>query len=227
MYLFKNDDNKWIFGNTIHSECPAGIYRVDPSADYTKITIRSKERDVPIVKDELVTNFLKSDGTRYANFTALQAGYDGFFETSVTADVALTNADVVSAEQSDATKLNMTEASAADIKTALEIIDNFISGSRGLVTEDNSADIKTAANTIMGQDFLCISDTNAHGTLDCTMVYVMADAVFTDITVGGSNVVTAKGLNSLTIKEGTMLPFGKAHVTSITLASGTVIAYIN
>lgn len=31
-----------------------------------------------------------------------------------------------------------------DIKTAVEIIDNFISGSRGLVTEDNSASILTA-----------------------------------------------------------------------------------
>lgn len=201
MYLFKNDDNKWIFGNTIHSECPAGIYRVDPNADYTKITIRSKERDVPIVKDELVTNFLKSDGTRYANFTELQSGYDGFFETSVTADVELTNADVVTAEQSDATKLNMTEASAADIKTAV--------------------------NTIMGQDFLCISDTNAHGTLDCTMIYVMADAVFSDITVSGSNVVSGKGLSAKTVTAGTMLPFSKAHATAITLASGTVIAYIN
>lgn len=201
MYLFKNDDNKWIFGNTIHSECPAGIYRVDPNADYTKITIRSKERDVPIVKDELVTNFLKSDGTRYANFTELQSGYDGFFETSVTADVELTNADVVTAEQSDATKLNMTEASAADIKTAV--------------------------NTIMGQDFLCISDTNAHGTLDCTMIYVMVDAVFSDITVAASNVVAGKGLTAKTVVSGTLLPFGKAHATSITLTSGTVIAYIN
>jgi len=32
----------------------------------------------------------------------------------------------------------------SSIKTAVEIIDNFISGSRGLVTEDNSAAIKTA-----------------------------------------------------------------------------------
>ena len=32
--------------------------------------------------------------------------------------------------------------------TALQLIDNFISGSRGLVTEDNSAAIKTAVETI-------------------------------------------------------------------------------
>jgi len=41
-----------------------------------------------------------------------------------------------------------TEATLANIKTAVEIIDNFISGSRGLVTEDNSLAIKTAVETI-------------------------------------------------------------------------------
>lgn len=42
----------------------------------------------------------------------------------------------------------VTEDSAAAIKTAVEVIDNFISGARGLVTEDNSASIKTAVETI-------------------------------------------------------------------------------
>lgn len=36
----------------------------------------------------------------------------------------------------------------ASIKTAVELIDNFISGNRGLVTEDNSADIKTAVEGV-------------------------------------------------------------------------------
>ena len=44
----------------------------------------------------------------------------------------------------------------AAIETAVEIIDNFISGSRGLVTEDNSAAIKTAIeildNAISGNE---------------------------------------------------------------------------
>ena len=35
-----------------------------------------------------------------------------------------------------------TENTLADVKTAAQIIDNFISGSKGLVTEDNSAAIK-------------------------------------------------------------------------------------
>ena len=113
------------------------------------------------------------------------------------------------------------------IKTAVETLDNFISGSKGLVTEDNSAAIKTAVNTVMGQDFLCITDTSAHTGLDCTSIYVMNDAVFTDITIGGSNVVAGKGLTGITIVAGTLLPLGKTHATSITLASGKVIANIN
>lgn len=40
------------------------------------------------------------------------------------------------------------EATLQNIKTAVEIIDNFISGTKGLVTEDNSAAIKTAVETI-------------------------------------------------------------------------------
>jgi hypothetical protein len=41
-----------------------------------------------------------------------------------------------------------TETTLADCKTALQIIDNFISGSKGLVTEDNSASIKTAVEAL-------------------------------------------------------------------------------
>ena len=37
------------------------------------------------------------------------------------------------------------EVDIRDILTAVQLIDNFISANRGLVTEDNSADIKTAA----------------------------------------------------------------------------------
>lgn len=46
------------------------------------------------------------------------------------------------------TKGLVTEDNSAAIKTAVETIDNFISGSRGLVTEDNSAAIKTAVETL-------------------------------------------------------------------------------
>lgn len=40
----------------------------------------------------------------------------------------------------------------SDMKTALQVIDNFISGSKGLVTEDNSSSIKTAVEKI--DDFI-------------------------------------------------------------------------
>src|SRR3970040_14013 len=40
------------------------------------------------------------------------------------------------------------ETNSAALKTALEIIDNFISGARGLVTEDNSSAIKTAVEIL-------------------------------------------------------------------------------
>uniref|UniRef100_A0A6M3KG46 Tail protein n=1 Tax=viral metagenome TaxID=1070528 RepID=A0A6M3KG46_9ZZZZ len=42
----------------------------------------------------------------------------------------------------------ITQAQLAAIQAAVQIIDNFISGSRGLVTEDNSAAIKTATEAV-------------------------------------------------------------------------------
>lgn len=46
------------------------------------------------------------------------------------------------------TKGLVTEDNSLAIKTAVQVIDNFISGSRGLVTEDNSLSIKNAVQTI-------------------------------------------------------------------------------
>lgn len=63
------------------------------------------------------------------------------------------------------TKGLVTEDNSAAIKTAVETIDNFISGSRGLVTEDNSAAIKTAVevidNFISGSRGLVTEDNSA------------------------------------------------------------------
>src|SRR3990167_4990409 len=56
----------------------------------------------------------------------------------------------------------VTEDNSAAIKTAVEVIDNFISGSRGLVTEDNSAAIQTAVEIIDN----CISGSRALVTED-------------------------------------------------------------
>lgn len=46
------------------------------------------------------------------------------------------------------TSLLALEATQQSVKTAVETIDNFISGARGLVTEDNSAAIKAALDTL-------------------------------------------------------------------------------
>ena len=85
-----------------------------------------------------------------------------------------------------------------------------------------------AVNTdeVSGIDFLFITDASTHAGLDCYMIYVDADAVFNEILVGGANVVTTKGLSGKTVHAGTLLPFGKAHATSIDLTSGQVVAYI-
>jgi len=91
------------------------------------------------------------------------------------------------------------------------------------------ADEITAQNTaeVAGEDFLFIADTSTHAGLDCYMIYCDQDTVFNEIIVGGVNVVTAKGLSGITVHQGTLLPFGKVHATSIDLTSGQVMAYIH
>lgn len=75
----------------------------------------------------------------------------------------------------------VTEDNSASIKTAVEIIDNFISGSRGLVTEDNSASIKTAVevidNFISGSRGLVTEDNS--GSIK-TSVELIDDAIIAD-----------------------------------------------
>ena len=57
------------------------------------------------------------------------------------------------------------ETNSGDIKTAVELLDNAISGARMLVTEDNSGDIKTAVelldNAISGARMLVTEDNSA------------------------------------------------------------------
>lgn len=80
---------------------------------------------------------------------------------------------------------------------------------------------------VRGKDFLVITDTNAHTGLNCYAIGILADAVFSSIVVGGSNVVTVKGLAAITIPFGSpVLPFGTTPATAITLTSGKVIAFL-
>ena len=108
MYLFKNDQDKWIMGNTIYSECPAGKYRIDPSPDYLNVTIRLISTDVPIFRNEPIRNFLKEDGTRYASFNEFKAAYDGFFQEAgggeISGSVTESNSAAILAKQSNGTQ---------------------------------------------------------------------------------------------------------------------------
>ena len=94
-------------------------------------------------------------------------------------------------------------------------------------TEEQQSEQLASLESIAGQSFLVIADTNAHASIDCTSIVVMEDAVFSEILVGGANAVSARGLTGITVTAGMLLPFGKAHATSVTLTSGKVIAYIN
>ena len=94
-------------------------------------------------------------------------------------------------------------------------------------TEEKQNEQLTSLGSIAGQSFLVVADANAHANIDCTSILVMEDAVFNEILVGGANVVAARGLTGITVTAGMLLPFGKAHATSVKLTSGKVIAYIN
>lgn len=79
----------------------------------------------------------------------------------------------------------VTEDSAAAIKAAAEIIDNFIAGSRGLVTEDNSAAILANLNITLSalRDAIRGSGTKDFTTLET----LLATALIRDITkIGGT-----------------------------------------
>ena len=106
----------------------------------------------------------------------------------------------------------------------MECGDNFLTPGEQSAASLLEVDIST--DEISGIDFLYISDTNTHASLNCYMIAVTTDTVFNEILVSGANVVTAKGLSGKTIAAGTLLPFGKVHATSIDLTSGTVVAYI-
>lgn len=66
----------------------------------------------------------------------------------VTGDASMTALKVDGSAVTQPVSGTITETNSAAIKTAVELIDNFISGARGLVTEDNSAAIKAAVETI-------------------------------------------------------------------------------
>lgn len=79
MYLFKASPVKFIFGETTDSECPAGTFRIEPSNDRARVSIRYASRNLSFIYAEPFGNFLKESGEAYASFDELVAAVDGFF----------------------------------------------------------------------------------------------------------------------------------------------------
>lgn len=74
----------------------------------------------------------------------------------------------------------------ASILSSVQTIDNFISGSKGLVTEDNSGSIKTAVELI--DDVVYTDDTSTHSTGSSKGALLMAAATPTDGSVNANDI---------------------------------------
>jgi hypothetical protein len=93
MYLFKKSQNRWIFGDTVDSECPAGVFRIEPSTDSTTVTIRYCQRDIFYRSNMHYSAFKKENGTAYSSFAEFRDAYFGFFSREESE--VLVNADYI------------------------------------------------------------------------------------------------------------------------------------
>lgn len=83
MYLFKDLlAGVWIFGQTPQSECPAGIYRLEPSLDGDRVSIRHTARDIALKYAEPLSSFLDKDGVAYPTMEAFLLASRGFFSSN-------------------------------------------------------------------------------------------------------------------------------------------------
>lgn len=112
-----------------------------------------------------------------------------------------------------ATAVPVSEASAAAIKTAVEKIDDFISGARGLVTEDNSAAILTKLNDILTELGQKTEPANAQH------VIVDSGAALTDVQLR-ANPVPISGTVTITDGSGPVTVDGSVVVSSSALPAG-------
>ena len=86
--------------------------------------------------------------------------------------------------------------------------------------------MSTSQEIIAGTGGFIVNNTTNATTGQFNSVVVIADAVFSAFSINGTNVLSIKGMSSVTIKAGTFLPAGADNkITSFTLTSGTVIAY--
>jgi len=84
MYLFKRFDGIWIFGSSIKSVCPAGIYRLDSTADFRSVAIHAiHNRDISLNFGKSFGEFLKEDGDPYASMAEFEVGTLGFFSSNM------------------------------------------------------------------------------------------------------------------------------------------------
>lgn len=79
MYLFKTTTNKWIFGDTIKDECPAGTFRIQFNNTYTLVDIRYARDGRYYKQNEPLTSFKDSSGTSYSTAEDLLTAANGFF----------------------------------------------------------------------------------------------------------------------------------------------------
>lgn len=57
-------------------------------------------------------------------------------------------------------------------------------------------------------------------------IVVQADTIFTSFSVDGTNVLSARGLSGVTLKQGAFLPAGgSSKITGFVISSGAVIGY--
>lgn len=118
-----------------------------------------------------------------------------------TGNTSLAAIDTKLASQATAAKQDTLQTAIDAIKTATEVIDNFISGARGLVTEDNSAAIKAKTDNldVALSTRLKAADTlaavTAVGTVT-TVTTVSAVTAITNALPAGANAIGKLAANS-------------------------------
>ncbi|HAQ19598.1 MAG TPA: hypothetical protein DCR40_10265 [Prolixibacteraceae bacterium] len=105
MYIFEKTSGKFIFGRTTDSACQSGKFRIDPSADRTRIDIYLTGNGKQFIANKLVGEFLKADGSPYANFAELDAATATFFDPGADPGAAITVTGALTDAQLRATAL--------------------------------------------------------------------------------------------------------------------------
>jgi hypothetical protein len=121
----------------------------------------------------------------------------------------------------------VTEDNSASILSSLQTIDNFISGARGLVTEDNSAAIKTAVeiidNFISGSRGLVTEDNSAAALTSLQLLDDTVATIASAITAKGIAIAGTDGTNARILKTDTS---GELQVDVLTMPNVTIGAAI-